>query len=224
MPEKNIIVGNAAGAFSTFLKFLAWRVASDIEYNNLNVQYHWINKTDFGGCGFIADYHRSYGKHALIDYSFQRKDLIKHLFNIENKDLTQTYDEYLECYPDRAIDLLNISPASVLFYRGGGYLVEQYYKEEFLSKIRNDYNCAWKFFELSDYMKERLEKESEIIKNKKVLTVMVRCSAHYIDLKTKTDFKSNVDLKNKFRNSSLEEVKYKFEHGKYDNILLLTNR
>ena len=61
-------------------------VVSDIEYNDLNVQYHWINKTDFGGCGFIADYHRSYGKHALIDYSFQRKDLIKHLFNIENKD------------------------------------------------------------------------------------------------------------------------------------------
>jgi hypothetical protein len=50
----NLIIGNTAGTFSTILNYLSWMVIKDISENEISLDFHWTNKTDFSGNTFYG--------------------------------------------------------------------------------------------------------------------------------------------------------------------------
>ena len=199
----NIIVGSCAGTFSTVLKYLSWMVIEDIPENDISLQYHWANKTDFNGNTYY-----NYGnskKENVYDPLLHRPNIMSHLFDFDQKSFTENYEEYVEGYPFHSLYLIKKYPEFLIKYKGGD--IKQYFDNDFLLSMRNTFNYYWKNLKLSSNLSNRLEQESKILTDEKILTVMIRFSCHYPG--------SNVLL-----NSLIEEVKNKLKH--YDKILLLT--
>lgn len=201
----NLIIGSAAGTFSTVLKYLSWMSISDILENQISLQFHWANKTDFNGNTFF-----NYGrikKDQLHNDFLSRDNLMNYLFKGQNLKPFSDFDEYIECYPHECIDVVKKFPDFLTKYNGGGWNVLQYSDNKYLPIIRNTYNHHWNTFKISNNTQSKLNEESKLISNKKILTVMVRCSAHYLE----TDV---------LMNNLIQDVKNKMND--YDNILLLT--
>lgn len=199
----NIIIGNCAGTFSTILKYLAWMVIEDIPENDISLQYHWANKTDFDGNTYYK-----YGnskKENVYEPFLYRPNIMSHLFDFNQKPFGENYEEYVEDYPHNSLYLIKKCPEFLIKYKGGD--INQYFDNDFLHIIRNTYNYYWKNLKLSSNLSNRLDQELKILNDRKILTVMIRCSAHY--LKTQL-----------LLNSIIEEVKNKVKD--YDKILLLT--
>lgn len=201
----NLIIGNCAGTFSTVLKYLSWMVIEDIPENQLSLQYHWANKTDFDG----NTYYRLYKvkREQVYDCFLERPNLINLLFDCDKIELSSDFEEYVECYPHLSLDLIKRCPEFLIKYKGGGWDVNQYSDDKTLSFIRKIYNHYWKNLKLSNYLSSKLDQESKILTGEKILTVMIRYSGHYLE--------SDVLL-----NNLIEEVKSKVKD--YDKILLLT--
>jgi hypothetical protein len=201
----NLIIGNCAGTFSTVLKYLSWMVIEDIPENQLSLQYHWANKTDFDG----NTYYRFYKvkREQVYDCFLERPNLINLLFDFNKTNLSIDFEEYVESYPNLSLDLIKKCPEFLIKYKGGGWDVQQYSDYNLLPIIRKTYNHYWKNLKPSNYLSSKLDQESKILTNEKILTVMIRYSGHYLE--------SDVLL-----NSLIEEVKNKLKD--YDRILLLT--
>jgi hypothetical protein len=201
----NLIIGNCAGTFSTVLKYLDWMVIEDIPENNISLQYHWANKTDFDGNTYYK--YRNSKKENVYEPFLHRPNIMSHLFDFRSKSFEENYVEYVEDYPHNSLYLIQKCPEFLIKYNGGGSNVKQYFDNDFLPIIRNTCNYYWKNLKLSSDLSNKLDQESKILNNERILTVMVRCSAHYL----KTQF---------LLNSIIEEVKNKVKD--YDKILLLT--
>ena len=130
---------------------------------------------------------------------------MSHLFDFNQKSFGENYEEYVESYPQNSLYLIKKCPEFVIKYKGGD--IKQYFDNDFLLIMRNTFNYYWKNFKLSSNLSNRLEQESKILNNEKILAVMIRSSEHYLG--------SDIVL-----NSLIEEVKNKLKD--YDRILLLT--
>jgi hypothetical protein len=165
-----IIVGNAAGAFSSILKYFSWL---EIEkHNDISVYFHWQNKTKYSG-------------NTLLNYSLQRynenliqNNIFQEIFSFNEKNC-ELYKKnfsdnaiYAECYPEN----FKFNVPSSLKYNGQGMHVAQYKEDN--TNIRLAFNEQWKKFNLSKKLEEKYTLE-KIPANKKTLCVMLRCSAHY---------------------------------------------
>jgi hypothetical protein len=200
----NLVIGNCAGAFSTILKFLSWELISDISKNNISLYYHWANKTDFNGNTF-CNLHKL--KREEIDHQFVIRDnLMSHFFNYD-QSFSENFEEYVESFPHSSLDLIKVCPDFLIQYHGGGCHINLYSDKDNLNLIRNLYHNYWKKFSLQQRILDRVEAESNIIKNQKVLTVMIRCAPHY----------PGADMSVK---SFLDDAKKKMDD--YDKILVVT--
>lgn len=201
----NLIIGSAAGTFSTILKYLAWMSIADIPENQIFLQFHWANKTDFNGNTFYG-----YGrikKDYVIQDLLNRNNIINEFFNFRNTNTFFDFEEYVECYPNNCSDLIKRYPDHIFKYDGGGCNISQYSDLEVLQLIREKYNFYLKKINLSERIRSKVEEESKILKEKKVLTAMIRCSAHYPG--------SNI-----LSDDILKTISKKLDHC--DNVLLLT--
>ncbi len=201
----NLIIGNTAGTFSTILNYLSWMVIKDISENEISLDFHWTNKTDFSGNTFYG--YKNVKKQNFYEPLIHRPNIMSHLFEYAPNSFMEDYEEYVESYPHNSQYLIKNCPELLIKYNGGGSIVNQYYDLEYLSNIRNIFNSYWKKFKLSNHLMKKLEQESKILKNKKVLTVMIRCSEHYSEPK--------ILLEN-----FINQVNCKIDN--YDCILLLT--
>lgn len=201
----NLIVGSCSGTFSTVLKYLAWMVIEDIPENQISLQYHWANKTDFDGNTYYN--YKNSKKENVYDPFLHRPNIIGHLFDFKLESFRENYEEYVEDYPYNSLYLIKRCPEFLIKYKGGGWDVNQYSDDKTLSFIRKIYNHYWKNLKLSNYLSSKLNQESKILTGEKILTVMIRYSGHYLE--------SDVLL-----NNLIEEVKSKAKD--YDKILLLT--
>jgi hypothetical protein len=201
----NLIIGNCAGTFSTVLKYLSWMIIEDIPENQISLQYHWANKTDFAGNTYYN--YKNSKKENVYDLFLHRPNIIEHLFDFKLESFRENYEEYVEDYPHNSLYLIQKCPEFLVRYKGGGSDILQYSDSNVLSIIRNTYNYYWRNLKLSTYLSDKLYQELDILNDKKVLTVMIRCSAHYLG----SEF---------FLNNLIEEVKNKIED--YDKILILT--
>ncbi len=201
----NLIIGSAAGTFSTILKYLAWMSIADIPENQISLYFHWANKTDFNGNSFY-EYGRVKKNQVWSDL-LNRNNIINEFFNYEHDNTYLDFKEYVECYPNNCLDIIKQYPNFILKYNGGGCDISQYFDLKVLQLIRERYNFYLKKFNLSQTIKSKIEKESKILEGKKVITAMIRCSAHYPG--------SNI-----LSDDILKTISKKLDYC--DNILLLT--
>lgn len=177
----NIISGNCAGAFSGFLAHLAWMETAERSNGQINLTLHSRNKTDYPGNSYTgyqwvnsSDIHR-YGsvleENILFEF-FQENKYLK-------KDFPNEYI-YFETYPVEFKSNLNFYPEDTLKYDGKGGLKEQYTDIENLTLTRNALNRQWNKFKFTEQFNKLVRQEEKLIKNKKVVCLMLRHSEHYI--------------------------------------------
>jgi hypothetical protein len=203
----NLMIGSSAGTFSTILRFLSWMLVEDISNNNVSLGFHWPNKTDFEANSFFKydGTYRNWYFNQVPQHLLERHNYINDIFTIEQKKLD--FDFYVEDHVYTFRDSIKVYPDILTKHDGAGFDISQYFKEESLSQLRKLYSEQWKKLGLSDYIQNKINKELEIIKGKKVLTVMIRYSGHYLDHELSID-------------EILNEVESKIED--YDNILVIT--
>jgi hypothetical protein len=172
MNKKNIIVGNAAGAFSSILKYISWMEIE--EHNNCSVYFHFENKTINSGNCFINYSYQKYHKNMI------NVNIFDQFFKYEEKNCSlhssafNQNDIYVECYPYMVN--LNLMHSKTLRYNGQGMSIDQYKND--ISDIRQAFNKHWSKFKLSDRLEEKYRSQ-KYVEEKKTLCVMLRCSAHY---------------------------------------------
>lgn len=168
-----VIVGNAAGAFSSILKYFSWL---EIEKcNDISVYFHWQNKTKYDGNAVLSYPLQRYNENIIENNIFQ--EIFS--FNEKNCDFYKKnfgHDTvYAECYPAN----FNFKFPPSLKYEGKGAYIAQY--REDISSTRLAFNDQWKKFNFSERLQKKYALE-KIESNKKILCVMLRCSAHYFGL------------------------------------------
>ena len=220
----NIVVGNSAGVFSGLTCQLAWMLVAENPENDVNLQLHAINKTSAGGNHFL-DYEpcppggRSYlhssecdnheeivGSNLLLKF-FKESDLI-------NTNILES--TYLESNPiDVNKKFVKVYPDDL--HRGGkGNSKEQFNNLETLKEVTVALNRQWNKLEFNDEFAKLVDQEEQLIAGKKVLSIMLRTTPHYIDPKTNrplTDTNYVIDC-------AIESVKKRIDD--YDAVLLVT--
>lgn len=200
----NLIVGNAAGTFSTILNYLAWMSIESIPDNNISLNFHWANKTDFFGNTFY--WYKKVKSDQVHKSLLERPNLINYFFNTKKNNLSEPFEEYIESYPSISTDLISDCPEFV--WKGcGGSSISMYDDTLLLSNIRREYNKQWNKLIFSNDIQSKLNNELKILTGEKILTAMIRYTGHYIGA-------------NEFLESTIEQIKFELE--KYDKVLLLT--
>jgi hypothetical protein len=206
----NLIIGSSAGTFSTILRFLSWMLVEDISDNDISLYLHWPNKTDFEGNGYCkyGDFYRNIQYDQMPVALLERYNHANDIFCFNNKDLNLGFDLYSEDHVYTIKNLIKTYPDILTRHDGAGWNIKQYFDTQTLSDIRNLYHNMWKKLKISKYMEDEIDRQFEIIQDKKVLTLMIRYSAHYIG------------CQDDYLNEIVKEVNGKIDD--YDNIFLLT--
>jgi len=160
----NLIIGNCAGTFSTVLKYLSWMVIEDIPENQISLQYHWANKTDFAGNTYYN--YKNSKKENVYDPFLHRPNIIERLFDFKLESFRENYEEYVEDYPHNSLYLIQKCPEFLVRYKGGGSDILQYSDTNVLPIIRNTYNYYWRNLKLSTYLSDKLYQELDILNDK----------------------------------------------------------
>ena len=178
----NIVSGNCAGAFSGFLAHLSWMEVASKD-RGIELFLHARNKTTHHG--------NSYSNYRWFESSqVSRPDLdaalsVNLLFDVFKQNefmTTERYPDtftYYETYPCDNKSSLPFYPEDTLKYEGRGGLKDQYFDKEGLQKTRDALNIQWNKFSFTDSFQTLVDKEEELIKGKKVFTLMLRQSEHY---------------------------------------------
>lgn len=188
----NLIISNAAGTFSSILKYLAWMSVQDENKETINVYFDFQNKTHNSGNSLL-----NYGSKK---YSEITPIINQNIFNVFFKnEIVENYPEnsiFVEKYPYEMKDLILNYPNYLLKYEGRGCDILQYFDSLELNKIRKNLNNQWKKINLSENLLDRLKIETENLfnKNEKILCVMVRYSDHYVGDFSYQDIISEIKL------------------------------
>lgn len=194
-----VIVGNAAGAFSSILKYFSWLEIED--HNPVSVYFHWQNKTNYRGNTLLNYSLARYNENIIINNIFDR------FFSLDQKNCDlhkQTFDfntMYAECYPKN----MNFKYPSSLKHDGQGLHISQY--KEDISDTRFAFNKQWKKFKLSESLQKKYIQEKFEF-NARTLCVMLRCSAHYYGF---------FDM-----DSILKDIEFSMEKNQCDKIYVMT--
>lgn len=173
----NIIISNAAGTFSSILKYLSWISTKDINQNSLNVYFDFQNKTDFMGNTYL-----NYGSSYFSTVTTRRENLICHFFsNLPNTNFPED-SIFIEQYPYEIKHIIENYPEELLLYEGRGCNIEQYFNICELEKVRKKFNHNLSKLTFSDELNNRIQLEIDPIFSKKnnILCAMIRYSDHYI--------------------------------------------
>ncbi len=179
----NIVSGNLAGTFAGFLAHLSWmEVAS--KHSNIKLFLHARNKTSHpGNC--YSNY-RWFESSQVLKEELDDALSINILFDVFKPNdfmTTEKYPDsftYYENFPFVNKLSLPFYPQESLKYDGRGQWLDQYLDKEALQKTRDALNIHWSKFSFTDSFQTMVDKEEQLIKGKKVFTVMIRQSAHYV--------------------------------------------
>jgi hypothetical protein len=173
----NLIISNAAGAFSTILRYFSWMSVKEINKNSVNVFFDFQNKTDFRGNTYL-----NYSRASFSSVGRKRENLINHFFiNLQSDNFPQN-SIFIEQYPFEVTSVIENYPQHLLSYEGRGCNIEQYFNKNELEKVREKFNSHWNNLILSDELNKRIEFEFKSIFSQKsnILCAMVRYSDHYV--------------------------------------------
>lgn len=217
----NIVVGNSAGVFSGLTCQLAWMLVAENPKNELDLQLHTINKTSTWGNHFLDyepsgltclessncdNYEEVLGENLLLKF-FKKSKLI-------NTDIRESI--YLESNPmDTDKSFIKEYPSSLIL-GGKGCSKEQFNNLDNLKIVTGALNRQWNKLKFNAKFDKLVKKDEELISDKKVLSIMLRTTLHYIDPRTNkplTDYDYVMDC-------ALESVRSKMDD--YDSVLVST--
>lgn len=173
----NLIISNAAGTFSTILRYFSWMSIKEINENSVNVFFDFQNKTDFMGNTYL-----SYGSSSFSSVKTKRENLISYFFSNLPSDNFPHDSMFIEQYPFEVRHVIENYPQHLSLYEGRGCNIEQYFNQTELEKIREKFNHNWNKLTLSNELNSRIELELGPIFSEKnnILCAMVRYSDHYV--------------------------------------------
>jgi hypothetical protein len=190
----NIISGNCAGTFSGFLAHLSWMETAEKSNGEINLTLHARNKTHYPGNSYsnyrwlnstdINNFEEILEENLLLKF-FEKNEYLKDEFP---KDCI-----YFETYPEDFKSNLKNYPKDTLKYEGRGGLRDQYDDIESLTLTRNALNNQLNKFKFTEEFDNLIKEEEKLIKNKKVLTLMIRCSNHYPGISSEDIIKSSIE-------------------------------
>jgi hypothetical protein len=178
----NIISGNCAGTFSGFLAHLSWMETAEKSNNEINLTLHARNKTHYPGNSYsnyrwlnsydVNNFEEILEENLLLKF-FEKNEYLKDEFP---KDFI-----YFETYPEDFKSNLPNYPEDTLKYEGRGGLKDQYDDIEFLTLTRNAFNKQWNKFKFTEEFDNLVKEEEKLIEGKKVVSLMLRHSEHYVN-------------------------------------------
>ena len=210
----NTIIGNSAGAFSGLLCQLAWMLISEDPENDLNLQIHTSNKTNSLHRNFFSseDYCTAFEEGRI-------KNLLLKFFK-ENNFISNEIPDGFTYIINHPLDVFKTGWGLIKNYPD--YLLyksctnKQFKDKENLEKTLKALNRQWNKLELNDKFLKLAEKEQQLISNKKVLSIMLRTTKHYLDPNTKLPL---TDTEYVIK-AAIDSVKNKIDN--YDSVLLVT--
>lgn len=207
----NIVAGNCAGAFSGFLAQLSWMEIASQPENQISLQLHTRNKTQYWGNSY-SNYKWFNSKDCNNFNEIVEENLLSKFFKNNQYITTDISTDclYTECYPIDTKNIVNMYPPS-LKYEGRGGLKDQYKDYINLQIVRDNFYKQWNKFEFTDEFSKLVKEENKLIEGKKVICLMLRQSAHYIGYKI-----GELDI----LNYAIKKVKGIIDE--YDAILLTT--
>ena len=217
----NLVIGNSAGVFSGLTCQLAWMLVAENPKNELNLQLHTINKTSAWGNHFLDyepsgrtylessscdNYEEVLGENVLLKF-FKESDLI-------NTNITES--TYLESNPIDTDKTFVKEYPTYLKYGGKGCHKEQFADLDSLKVVVESLNRQWNKLEFNNRFAKLAKKEESLIFGKKVLSIMLRTTPHYIDPRTNRPLTDP----NYVMECAIESVKSKIDD--YDSVLIIT--
>ena len=193
----NLVIGNSAGVFSGLTCQLAWMLVAENPNNELNLQLHTINKTSAWGNHFL-DYEPS-GRTYLESSSCDNYEEV-----LGENVLLKFFKESVKEYP------------SYLKFGGKGCHKEQFSDLDSLKVVVESLNRQWNKLEFTNKFAKLAKKEESLIFGKKVLSIMLRTTPHYIDPRTNRPLTDP----NYVMECAIESVRNKIDD--YDSVLVIT--
>jgi|LakMenE01Jun11ns_1017448.scaffolds.fasta_scaffold9951013_6 hypothetical protein len=175
----NLIISNAAGTFSTILKYISWMCVQEKNRDTINLFFDFRNKTKVSGNTLL-----NYGTSDLnlINFSQTSENIFDMFFNIKNVGLYPYNSKYVEQYPYEIKNIIKNYPEHLIKYEGRGCDVKQYFDDSEIKKIRSEFNKQWERLDLSPNLKKRINVEVDPFfrNNHRILCAMIRYSDHYV--------------------------------------------
>lgn len=212
----NVIVGNSCGVFSAFLNFFSWM--SIAEENGLDISLHVANKTnDWNNSSTTVK--NPYIRSSQFDKSKLDTNVLLGIF--ESDVVKKEYPEsfiYLEHYPELFTNSIENYPQYLFKYGGKGGMPILYQDGQHLNFIRQKFNEQWNKLSYTSRFDKLVKQEEELIKDKKVLSIMLRTIYHYLNSSTgKVLTESEVES---FIQSAIKCVRDRMDD--YDSVLITT--
>lgn len=182
---KHIVVSNAAGTFSTILKYLSWMEVSGNADNNIKVYLHHTNKTNYNGNCLPSEYMIVTGNDSIKN-EYIKNDTFLNIFDKNSniftiKDITNENFIIIEEYPRNFLDYIKNYPESLNKDPRGG-IIGNYFDTDYLNLVRYSLNKQWLKFRFNQLFEAKLKYEIDKVlpANKKILCAMVRYAQHYV--------------------------------------------
>lgn len=214
--SSNIIVGNACGVFSAFLNFFSWM--SVAEENKLDISLHVKNKThDWNNC--LTTPENPYIRSSQFDRDILQDNILSEIF--KSKVIKKKYPDqfiFLEHYPELFYNSIKSYPIHLLKYSGKGGMPVVYQDTEHLKFVRETFNRQWNKLSHTKKFKKLVDEEEKLIKDKKVISIMLRTIYHYVNPNTKqVATESDAD---EFIKGAIKNIKSRMSG--YDAVLVTT--
>ena len=214
--SSNVIVGNSAGVFSAFLNFFSWM--SIAEENSLDISLHVTNKTnDWNNSSTTVE--NPYVRSSQFDKSKLKNNILLDIF--ESDVIKKEYPEsfiYLEHFPELFTNSLEKYPQYLFKYNGKGGMSISYQDREHLDFIRQKFNEQWNKLSYTPRFDKLVKYEEELVKDKTVLSIMLRTIYHYVNPSTgKVASESDAES---FIQSAVKCVRDRMDD--YDSVLITT--
>jgi len=214
--SSNIIVGNACGVFSAFLNFFSWM--SVAEKNKLDISLHVKNKThDWNNC--LTTPENPYIRSSQFDKDILKENILSDIFN--SKVVKKKYPDqfiFLEHYPELFYNSIESYPTHLLKYSGKGGMPVVYQDIEHLKFVRETFNRQWNKLSYTKKFKKLVDEEEKLLKDKKVISIMLRTIYHYVNPNTKqVATESDAD---EFIKGAIKNIKSRM--NEYDVVLVTT--
>ena len=214
--SNNVVVGNACGVFSAFLNFFSWM--SVAEENDLNIFLHVVNKThDWNNA--LTTVENPYIRSSQFDKEILDKNILNDIFKSEV--IKKNYPDdfiFLEHYPDLFHKCFESYPSYLLKYSGKGGMPIAYQDTDHLKFIREVFNRQWDKLSYTKKFGKLVDDEEKLIKDKKVISIMLRTIYHYVNPKTgQVATESDAD---DFIKGAIKSVRNRMDD--YDTVLVTT--
>jgi len=214
--SRNVIVGNSCGVFAAFLNFFSWM--SIAEENSLDISLHVTNKTnDWNNSSTTVE--NPYIRSSQFDKSKLENNILLDIFesNMVKKEYPESFI-YLEHFPELFTNSLENYPQYLFKYGGKGGMSISYQDRQHLEFIRQKFNEQWNKLSYTPRFDKLVKHEEEFVKDKKVLSIMLRTIYHYVNPSTgKVSSESDAES---FIQSAVKCVRDRMDD--YDSVLITT--